>query len=1295
METNIKENLFGIEANLEILNPKHNAATNSGTPVLMMVDDSKLLNTNQKKVQDKQEEKRLQSIIEQQFNVLSGNKLPILEEGFGVVEEYPFTGYGLVLEYELYKAILRINDTDTLSSKVETMINVSKADLFKKMRDDILNKLSAIHRTKNKNKNIEIYDIYFGDAGIYRTIDVDGIKIEYEVCDKFNYSNNKIIVIKEKKMETVDGNSEFSDFSVFLNGLPFIVIEVKSPSEGIDAAASDYRRKSTYWNYLACIGTDGVNNTFLSSNPNIDEPFTWKNYETLDLYKNEFVNSGNGLFDILSGIVTNPQNLLEYFSIASMVSEDGKYLKTPRVQQWNVFSKFDVIVRNRTGAVKKHFVHHTRTGKSFTLKIIANAMFNKRHHYSNPFNKIIIYTHDVASVMKSLTKEFRNLDVPSVGKGETVTIIDSKKEYAEKLGLNPNYGIYICNMQKINQDVKGAIDERDDILIFVDEIHTHNKKNEFSVDSGDLTGAQIRDIHFPNASILSATATPIKKKTKDGLVDKTAELFGECIDILRPSVALHLNLVVPLMVSEQNYTTTSETRVDVDKINQNKDEVLAGELINIIQPSADRVVDVASDKHGELLTSDIIELFYSITENTKVIQDRKKLLSLNPINIHSNKSEKEILDDMLKALQVAISKKMRSINHDIGVRFNQEIYRALAAAKLKGSIIPAIKNERARLNGIDIPLDLRFTPKFFWVIPKRESGSDDAYFEILIAEIRKIIQSEINAMVSNGQFIDPSKWSVENNIYDGVRFGVDVNESANKKPAKIKNINGDLGRFSGAPGAVTSLFEASSNDTNDEGNNIEYNTPTIDVLILVRKKLMGYDNPSLVGVFLDTTIKDPKVMLQLATRGTTKKPGKEYGFMLDLSYLDNTNSETYKEAMNLYDKGNKAILYSSADINNNVKLIEKRITNIKNLALNQVKNYYPLVHEKITQLDNHLDTLLHVKSANSGVVVLGNALKNSYIEMESNANANEFLNTFLDEFNSVNKLIKSMASARFTLYENKKQFLWDDYVGIKHVISMLLADIKSKKLTVSVGKNKNDIEQILRDIFKDDGGYDEYFRRVGINIQAGIDNINSVLIDNSEDLNVQGQKTRAMKLSDDIDALNFSDDEMTAKLNKINNLIFTGSDVDNGALDDLKRDLDQKKAEQDKELIEKFNNNPMQQEIYHGYHSLFSGFGINEVSLMNHSVAMSNEFSEDRKTRIFGNISIVSVLSVLESSIIWFDLKKVMYFGDNLDKVLSQVPDDMKNLVELIRSGDVIEYSNHYMYKIVSKYLKINGNVSQ
>jgi len=1322
-----KKNILTYDNVIGMMSPKYNGGTLDTCQPFEIYETNGLLNEEEKIIHANQLEKRLQGLTNRQFEILLNKEID--EEGiFNEVDLSKQNGNGYILVDELRKHIIKYNDNKHLQDKLDqNNISLSKNEVLEKMLQDLLDKYNQITKRKEKNKNKLIHELFFNQSteiiNLQRIVSIEGVDFSYELFDFKNPRTNEITIIKEKKLLTFSNDFEYSDFCVYLNGLPFIVVEMKSQEESVYKALNDYSIKTSYHNFMACVGTNGLT-TFLSSNPNYNDYFEYQNYERLEEYRNEYVDSGSGLFDISLELLTNPKNLLKYFGVTSMLSEDehinDQYLKTARVQQYNTVDKIDNIWQKKDSKqpVYIHFVHHTRTGKSYTFKCITNLMYQNQDKYGeNRVNKIIFYTHDVASVLPSIKKEFYNLEVPGVGKGKTINVINSKKDYREKLATNKGFAIYVVNMQKIDVELDEdgkveVLDDSNNVLILIDEVHTHQGTNDKTNKIEEMTQADKRRLQFPNASIIAATASPIfkekKSKDKEGnevkeLVDITETLYGKCIDKLSPTNALDLGLVTPLHYEKTTYKKTSNQFSNIAlQLEQKQKEEVIKELLetNEIDTIKNKIIREAKHKINNLNGS-VINLFNKliITE-----QNYDNLVGNDNIN-NINKSTKDYQDfeELLITLQNTLSERHNKIEGYLKKVFKKELWKKQLPLKLRTQVIPKIKSLRRSILGEGTIEQNRYMPKSYYVLSKRNPGDPEAFFEAFIIVLREEIQKEIDILTTKGIEVNPMEWSIENNIFDGVRFGVDTEDTQedNKPITNVSNINGDLGRFKNTKDGVTSLFEV--DDLREDIKN-EVKTKPIDVLVLVRKKLMGYDNKELTMVFLDTVIKDVKMMLQLATRGTTKRSGKESGYMIDLTFEDTQNIETWESTLKLYDRkdNSEVFIHDFEEHKETIKELEKEMDILKSVKIDHlISNNIQIVNNDTTKKD-----LLNNTSVDNCIKILTNTIIRDYWNIENSLSSKTFLTTYFEQFNKISKLLKDLVSPTYVLNQLNKLELYSEYLVLLFINSELLRDIKNKKIKLDNFISKQQIVSILDEIFKQFGGLDIFTRDISNNISSKIKDNIKIEVKNPKQIKLNSMKNKKIDIEKLINKLTSSKNtELFEELQKIDLLISQEAepleDTEN-LINDLEEKTKQILEETQRQIEEVFEGSELRHEIYNQLKELFE-LHIEEEELLHkvllqYSKEIETLLLEDKKTRvkednlmvlikkIFDKLGFtnLNVLKPLDTIIKKEGSKLNVY--KTIGKDLLKIRENMNNSLENKVEETLIQNS---IYQIILKYLKI------
>lgn len=178
------------------------------------------------------------------------------------------------------------------------------------------------------------------------------------------------------------------------------------------------------------------------------------------------------------------------------------------------------------------------------------------------------------------------------------------------------------------------------------------------------------------------------------------------------------------------------------------------------------------------------------------------------------------------------------------------------------------------------------------ILKKESIGDKVAYMVNFIDSVREGLPFFPKAIVYVNSIEDARAYIAyiqsqgSNNEFMGYRFGTDFS-SIDKECSQLN------------PGIseaddISANFEKQRSQNNDDNKNI------IDILFAVDKYQKGFDLPSLLVTFLDTTINEPARMNQIFTRTATQYPGKTTGYCVDLT-LENYNQDTYKQSLLMYD----------------------------------------------------------------------------------------------------------------------------------------------------------------------------------------------------------------------------------------------------------------------------------------------------------------------------------------------------------------------------------------------------------
>lgn len=1008
-------------------------------------------------------EKKIQDVIKTYFE--HNLQIRILEEEFKDIKSLQEHSYILIPEFR--KNIERLN-THLFSQ----YSHISQKIIVDKIIKDFVNNFN------NSKDTVDRYELIFNN----KTIELENKNGDKEQCyyivlDLSNYKNNEITIIKEKKIndERLLKKCELPDFAYYVNGLPFIAIEIKTPETGTKAALKDYQNKISYQNFLSVIGTDG-DRVFIGTNPKNEDIYYWANYGDNP--------SLGGFKDLSKELLFNIDNLLFYFqfSMLKVIANDSKSLKNARVQQYFVLKKyrkqFEVLVSIRENneilyqiqkleediknnadkkdfieaqrqkinnlklnlkdkelkqiTFKNHFKHHTRTGKSFTFKIILNYLTSKLPQL---YSKIYIMTHDL-TVRASLTKEFGVHQFKNLF-GNIISIKD-KTEYKKSV-FDGNKGVYLLNMQKTelfenesvsydNSEIKIKKKQlltkynKDDVLFIIDEVHTHQNTNDGY--------AAARNELFANASYITATATPSIIEKGGVLINMTKEFFGPEIDNFSPSDAVRLEIVVPLLYQKYLWEFDNSTD-ELSKIKGNLEHIQS----RLEETSALKILG------GKTQLPDGTELVYDGLLD-KIIDElivKPVIIKLFPVSTNIEEAIKEILAIDLGSCIVKnsynsiITTRVKREFEELQTKKMLEIYRKqkdIIMYELSRHLIP-LKLDIISDDVLFLKQQTKFKPKFFWIVEDIKTGLS------VITHIKQITNTK-------------------NNVYKNLRFGLDVSsivldlidsddkEYLESNKIKIEAINGDY--VVSSPDKKMKSDAICDFESDKDGS--------IDVLIIVGKYLMGYDLDKLLKVYLDAKIKDVKKIIQVATRASTKKQDKDKSFLLDLT-LDDETKAVYEKALAIYDQKSD---------------IDGFFIDQKTIDLELQKLDDSLIH--VTKFMNERYEILEHKK---DIITTKQDLVSHWYECVDTLVSEDIIDqrtqkTFGNNFywkiiKDINKILKTLIAPKYYINSNKLDF--SKYIeSIMKINTIYFAKILYKENSETIEFSNEEIKDIIKDTFK-------------------------------------------------------------------------------------------------------------------------------------------------------------------------------------------------------------------------------------
>ena len=639
----------------------------------------------------------------------------------------------VILDEDLANAISKLNDNISSDEIKEVIRLIKNLD----NNNTILNNKQF---TKYLLEGVKV-PITENGATRYKTIKI----IDFE-----NINQNSFKAINQYTI--VEESEKRPDIIIFINGMPLVVVELKSTIREEVKLEDGYRQLKGYQNVHIptlfyynqfLIVSDGVQaraGTITSPWSRFSE---WKKIEDTDEVK-ENMATHNSLFN---GMLRKDR-ILDIINNFIMWSEDNKIL-TAYHQYFGVKKTIKSTIKafeEKTG--KAGILWHTQgSGKSFSMVFYSGNMIKI---LKNPSIIVVTDRNDLDNQL------FGTFSHCSEFLKQTPVQIESRQDLNEKLDNRISGGIFFTTLQKFEEET-GLFSKRDDILVLVDEAH----RSHYGIDATMKFDKEkmlaykkygtAKYLHeaFPNATYIGFTGTPVETKDKS-----TSNIFGNVIDVYDMTQAILDGATVPIMYESRmarvglnqkildeidDYYTYLEREEGVDENTLNESKKQMAKMQEIIE-DPDRL---------ELIVKDIIEGYEEI-ENT--IANKAMVVAYSRKSAYTMyKKFLELRPDWKNKVHMVIT----ASNKD-----NEEMQKAIGSSKDKHQLEKDFKDTESEfkiaivvdmwLTGFDVPkLGIMYVDK-----PMKAHNLMQA-----IARVNRVYKDKQGGLIVD--YIGLKRWLVE------------------------------------------------------------------------------------------------------------------------------------------------------------------------------------------------------------------------------------------------------------------------------------------------------------------------------------------------------------------------------------------------------------------------------------------------------------------------------------------------------------------------------------------------------
>ncbi len=367
---------------------------------------------------------------------------------------------------------------------------------------------------------------------------------------------NDFLVVNQYTVQELD--TKRPDIVVFVNGLPLVVVELKSPSREDTDASEAYLQLRNYQKFIPSL--------FIYNAFNVMSDMALTKIGTVTAKEDRYMEwkqpTGEVAdYDVAFKSVFTPKillNLLKNYILFDV--REGSYAKI--LAGYHQYYAVEKAAQRTDEAVRGDgkigvFWHTQGSGKSLSMVFLAH------HPKVQQMNPTIVVITDRNDLDEQLYGQFSRTAAFLRQHAVQCTSRNAEHDDTSLKALLKNRhsgGIIFTTMQKFD-DWDGALSDRKNIIVMTDEAHRGQYGMEEKIDTeGNVHIGAARKIRnsLPHASYIGFTGTPISDKDRD-----TREIFGDDIDVYDMTQAVNDGATRPVYY---------ESRVIKLKLN---DEVLA------------------------------------------------------------------------------------------------------------------------------------------------------------------------------------------------------------------------------------------------------------------------------------------------------------------------------------------------------------------------------------------------------------------------------------------------------------------------------------------------------------------------------------------------------------------------------------------------------------------------------------------------------------------------------------------------------------------------------------------------
>ena len=513
-------------------------------------------------------------------------------------------------------------ERDFYSPLYEDVLIDSLHHLNKNLPNDAIQE--ALHKLKNfengelVQKNATFMDYLQNGIPVRYFLDGEERSAIVYLADYQKPENNSFIIANQWTF--IENSNKRPDIILFLNGLPVVLVELKSPSREETDASEAYRQLRNYMQEIPsmfvynaiCVMSDQLTSKAGTITSGEDRFMEWKTKD------GDYENTQYAQFDTFFEGIFQKERLLDIIKNFICFSNEG-------VSSFKILAGYHqyFAVRKAVESTKKAtitdgkggvFWHTQGSGKSLSMVFYAHLL---QEALDSPTIVVLTDRNDLDDQLYgqfAKCKDFLRQDPMQA---------ESRENLKTLLAGRQANGIIFTTMQKFEESGE-ALSERHNIIVMADEAHRGQyglaekikivKNEDGKEEAKQVIGtARIIRNSLPNATYIGFTGTPISSKDRS-----TREVFGDYIDIYDMTQAVEDGATRPVYYESRVIKLNLEQEI-LDKIDAEYDLMALNADNEVVEKSKRELGQMeavlGNDNTINSLVCDILEHYENNREN--------------------------------------------------------------------------------------------------------------------------------------------------------------------------------------------------------------------------------------------------------------------------------------------------------------------------------------------------------------------------------------------------------------------------------------------------------------------------------------------------------------------------------------------------------------------------------------------------------------------------------------------------------------------------------------------------------